>query len=153
MPVPERQYDLVQRMRELGADDPESWARSELSEDIPQEARWLLLRQLWTKCIDEWTPESITRIPAAQRAVAAGANPQDVAQAMRAAAYSAVHGVLYAIDGPDLSAPEDAPSWVLMEVRRDDDYEEIQTGRHVGGLHESILSADPSGSDGTELWT
>jgi hypothetical protein len=119
MPVPERSYDLVQRMRELGADDP----------------------------------EGIGRIPAAQRAVAAGANPQDVAQAMRAAAYSAVHGVLYAVDGPDISAPEDAPSWILMEVRRDDDYEEIQTGRDLGTLHESILSADPSGREGADLWS
>jgi hypothetical protein len=152
MPIPERPYDLVQRMRELGADDPESWARSELSEDIPQEARWLLIRQLWTRCIDQWTPESMGTIPAAQRAVDAGADPQDIAQSMRAAAYAAVHSTLYAIDGPDIDAPPDAPSWALMEIRLGDNDEEIQTGRHVGGLHESILSADPSGREGADLW-
>jgi hypothetical protein len=152
MPVPERRYDLIQRMRELGADDPERWARSELSEDIPQEARWLLLRQLWTRCIDQWTPKSIRHVPAAQRAVDAGANPRDIAQAMRMAAYAAVHSTLYAIDGPDIDAPLDAPTWALMEIRQDDEDKKFQTGRHVGGLHESILSADPSGRDGADLW-
>jgi hypothetical protein len=148
-----RPYDLVQRMRELGADDPEGWAQSELREDIPQEARWLILRQLWPKCVNTWTAETINEVPAAHRAIAAGADPEDLILAMRAAAYGAVHAALYVIDGPDIAAPPDAPGWSLMEVRYDDLDEELETGRRIGGLHESILSADPSGREGADLWS
>jgi hypothetical protein len=92
-------------------------------------------------------------VPAARRAVDAGADPDDLIVAMRAAAYAAVHAALYVIDEPDIAAPQDAPGWSLMEVRYDDLDEELQTGRRIGGLHESILSADPSGREGADLWS
>lgn len=139
--------------------DPEGWAESELSEDIPQEARWLVIRQFWRDCINGWTPETISQIPAAQRAVASGADPTDLVQAMRAAAYEVVFSVLSTIDdGHDPEAPADAPGWVLTEVRFVDptgagvNWTEQPTGRIVSGLHEDILGADPSGREGADLW-
>jgi hypothetical protein len=39
--------DPTERFRQLGAIDPESWARSETDEDIAQLARFVFLRQLW----------------------------------------------------------------------------------------------------------
>ncbi|TCC65376.1 hypothetical protein E0H73_00010 [Kribbella pittospori] len=147
-----RKYDLVARMRELGADDPEGWAESELREDSPQEARWLVLRGIW-RDIDGWTVDTIAAVPAAQRAVAAGADPADVAQAMRSAAYEAAYGVLSRVDeGYDPEAPTDAPGWSLVEIRFDESDEGTPSGRVVGGLHESILTADPSGREGADLW-
>jgi len=147
-----RKYDLVARMRELGVDDPEGWAESELREDIAQEARWLVLRRIWRE-IDSWTVDTIAGVPAAQRAVAAGADPADVAQAMRSAAYDAAFSVLVRVDeGYDPEAPPDAPGWLLTEIRFDDSDEGTPSGRDVGGLHESILSADPSGREGADLW-
>lgn len=38
---------LADRFRELGAEDPEGWAASEVEEDIAQLARFLLLRRVW----------------------------------------------------------------------------------------------------------
>jgi hypothetical protein len=148
-----RSYDLVERMRELGADDPEGWARSELEEDLPQEARWLVARRVWLDCINSWTADTVALIPAVQRAVDAGAAPSDVAQAMRVAAYEAAFGVLSLIDeGYDPGAPEDAPGWALVEVRFDGREESELSGRILDGLHEDVLGADPSGREGADLW-
>jgi hypothetical protein len=148
----ESPYDLVQRMRDLGADDPEGWAHSEAEENIAQEARWLVLRSLLQQCVNGWNDSTLTRVPAAQRAVDAGAAPKDVALAMRAAAYEAVFGVLSLIDdGFDSGAPDDAPGWMLREVRYDAEGDVVLTGRAVGGLHEDIRAADPSGQVGSDL--
>ncbi len=42
---------LTKRMDELGASDPEGWARSEIREDIPQQARYLVLRRIWNEAL------------------------------------------------------------------------------------------------------
>ena len=53
-------------------------------------------------------------------------------------------------EGHDPEAPGDAPGWQLMETGAASD--EL-TGRDVGGLHESILSLDPSGREGSDLFS
>jgi hypothetical protein len=146
-------YDLSARMRELGAPDPEEWAESERREGIAQEARWLFLQAVWPEFIDRHTPETVLSYPSARRAVEAGASAEDVAQAMRAAACEAVLGVLFRVfEGCDLDAPADAPGWKLMEVRFDDEDQGHLTGRDVVALHEDVMSLDPSGRDGADLW-
>jgi hypothetical protein len=35
------------RLQSLGCPEAEGWARSEISEEIPQTARFLILRHLW----------------------------------------------------------------------------------------------------------
>jgi hypothetical protein len=83
---------LTALFRKLGARDPESWAQSEISEGIPQLARFLFLRQAWRNVVaaadDRWQSAQIataTRSPnepgaaaglAIQRLLAAGANPR-----------------------------------------------------------------------------
>jgi len=52
---------LAARFRSLGAEDPESWARSEVQEGIPQLGRFLFLRALW---------EAVLRYPAESRKTA-----------------------------------------------------------------------------------
>jgi hypothetical protein len=60
-------------------------------------------------------------------------------------AYSTTFGLLCHLDEHyDLEAPDDAPAWSLVEMTR----EGQPTGREVGGLHESLLSMDPSGREG-----
>jgi hypothetical protein len=40
---------LTRRMAAPGATRPESWARSEISENFPQQARYLVLRRIWKR--------------------------------------------------------------------------------------------------------
>jgi hypothetical protein len=147
----ERTYDLVERMRSLGATDPEGWAQSELSEDIAQEAAWLLVRAIWTRCINGLTPDNVHRYAPAHRAIEAGASVEDVIQAMRGYAYEAAFGLLYLLDEGDPQAPDDAPGWILDEVRYDGERNAHRTGRALNSVYESLLSADPSGLEGTDL--
>jgi hypothetical protein len=146
-------YDLTERMRQLGAPDHESWADSERRDDIPQEARWLILRALWST-IDVFAHEGMRAAPAGARLLAAGADPGDLSRAMRYAAMSGVFGALVTID--EMTArdvPRNAPGWLLMETRYDPDAGDyVPTGRTVGGLHESLNSADPSGREGSDLF-
>ncbi len=152
---------LVSKLRALGANEPELWVRSEMSEDIPQFARFLVLRHIWPALIDSWgrepdrwigqAIEMAERNPkghfadaglALKRMRACGVSAEDIASVARMASYETAFGVLDLIDTPD--APSDAPAWRLMEADRDGKL----TGRHVAGLHEDILTMDPSGREG-----
>lgn len=146
-----RLSELTARMEQLGADDPAGWARSEIQENIAQQARYLFLRRLWPEAIDGWRdPAVISRVPATARVLGQGANPSDLSRALRLAAYEAVFTVLSILDeGYDPDAPEDAPDWRLMETGPPSDQ---LTGRDVGGLHEDILTLDPSGLEGSDLF-
>jgi hypothetical protein len=135
----------------LGADDPEGWALSEITENIPQLARFLALRSVWPDLIDSWAaPGSLEAIPAANRLLSNGANRDDLAQLARASAYEAVFGLLYRLTayGRDDEAPADSPGWRLMETTAAGEL----TGRAVLSLHESLLSMDPSGHEGQDLF-
>lgn len=88
-----------------------------------------LLQSAW-EAIRGWTPENVGNVPAAARAVAAGADPGDVATALTAAGYEAVFALVEALD--------------VSEVFPD---EELQ------GLHEDLLSADPTGREGEDFFS
>jgi hypothetical protein len=136
-------------MTELGAPDPAAWARSEINDNIPQQARYLFLRNIWPQFIDRYADEKvIRRIPATARLLDAGASMADLALALRSVAYETAFAVVDRVDeGWDPDAPGDSPGWRLMET----DAERL-TGRAVVGLHESLLSLDPSGRQGADLW-
>jgi len=142
---------LRDRLAALGAEDAESWARSEVSEGIPQQVRFLILRRLWRDAVDAWAAsDALDRLPGAQRLLDAGADRSDLVRVARAAAYQAVFTAVWAIDeGYDPEAPKDRPGWQLMETDPDGN----PTGREVGGLQESFQSMDPSGQEGADLWT
>lgn len=108
-----------------------------------------LVGRLWEEFVDGWTPESAIRSnPAARRAIEAGADPADVAQALKAAAWSAVFGTLNRIDaGRDPDAHPAAPGWKLIEVSGG-----LPTGRDLTGLDEAFLMHDPTGRAGADLW-
>ena len=75
-----------------------------------------------------------------------GATPEDLGRVARYVAYSSVFGTLNTIDsGEDPELGDEYPGWALMETSHPD---EAVTGRDVGGLHESLLSMDPSGREG-----
>ncbi|NRQ30711.1 hypothetical protein HII36_02515 [Nonomuraea sp. NN258] len=135
----------------LGADDPQGWAASEISEDIPQLARFLALRRIWPDLINAWAaPGALENIPAAARLLAAGANPADLARVAQVAAYETAFGLLHTLtaSGRDDDAPADAPGWSLMETTPSGEL----TGRAVRSLHEDLLTMDPSGREGQDIF-
>lgn len=166
LPEDERQkaLDLVRALKELGAQDAEGWARSEVSENIPQLTRFLLLRRIWPDFINIWsfkTEEWVHRQIAAaekspnghfadagaalKRMVEAGVAANDIASLVRMVAYETAFNVMHLIDeGHDAEASEQSPGWILMETNTSGEI----TGRDVGGLHESLLTMDPSGREG-----
>lgn len=146
----ESALSLAERFKELGALDPESWARSEISENIPQLARFMVLRALWREAISPWTDgAALNDVAAAQRLIDAGADPHDVLLVARAGAYEAVAAAAQILDeGEDPNAREGDPGWHLVET----DAECNPTGREIAGLHESLRETDPFGDEGADLW-
>ena len=51
--TPEEIQRLAEHFRAMGAFDPESWAKSQLEEGIPQYPRLVFLRQAWKSIIAE----------------------------------------------------------------------------------------------------
>ena len=151
---------LIERMKELGAPDAEEWVRSEVTEDIPQVARFLILRRLWRE-MDMWRDDADTLLKhvlaeaernpdgyfadagrAIQKMLAAGIEIEDIARVARMAAYEAMFSLVQVIDdGGDPDSGDDLPGWALAEI----DANGEGTGRVVDALHESILELNPEG--------
>ncbi|MFJ9822205.1 hypothetical protein ACIRU3_44675 [Streptomyces sp. NPDC101151] len=141
---------LRARFEALGAADADDWAKSEICEDIPHLARFVLLRSLWRGPIDGWVdPGAFDQLPAAQRLLAAGANKEDLVRLARAVAYEAVFATLDELDtGSDVNVSGTDVGWIVMESGEDG----APTGRALSGLHEDLLTMDPSGHDGADFW-
>lgn len=142
---------LQERFAELGADEPQGWALSQMTEGIPQMARYLILRRLWSEAINQWEePSAINAIPATHRLLASGADRSDIAKVARAVAFESITSVLNVLDEGYASDLDDGslPGWHLQETTSDGS----PTGRSIGGLHESLLETDPSGNEAEDLW-
>jgi hypothetical protein len=105
------------------------------------------MRDLWPDLIHTWRdPDVLARVPATKALLDAGLTPDAVSRAMCLAAYEAVFGTLRELTGGD-GAPDGAPHVALMEV----DASGNPTGREAGGLHEDLLSLDPTGREGADF--
>lgn len=149
--MPADPNELRRRFERLGCDDPAGWASSELNEDRPQLASFAFLRRLWPDVINRWKEDDeLRREPSARRLLASGAAIEDVRRLARSVAYAAVFDTLYRMDANrDLEAGPDIPGWALQEL----DTTSTPTGRSIDGLHESLLTLDPSGNEGSDLWS
>lgn len=147
---------LTELFRHLGAADPESWAASQVREDIPQLERYLFLRQAWRQVAGEEDTAWIERVIAdAERSPnapfaglgrslrslrALGAPTETLAQLVRAAQAEVLFGICYLLDDPGVLEPEVADTaWGLFSVD-----EAGRPLRRIGCLHESVLETDPS---------
>jgi hypothetical protein len=132
-------------MAELGVPDPGSWASSEITEDIAQQARYLALRRIWAIAMAPWRDQhALCRYSSLTRLLDHGTDPDLLATAIRQVVLETVVSVISVIDdGFDPTAPGDAPGWALMETR-DDGSAGTLTGRNVGGLHEACSKPTPS---------
>jgi hypothetical protein len=153
---------LTEWFRALGAQDPESWARSQVQDGINQWGRFVFLHQAWqsivpdgdTTWIDSLIGEADERPndpgsaagPALQRMLAAGVNPQDIADVVRVMQWHVLFALAYQLsDAGIVEYPLEKMRpvhWALFEV--DENHNPI--GR-IGGLHESVLTTDPTGRE------
>ena len=115
-----------------------------------QLARSALLSGLWRDAIDGWSgPGALDQLPAAGRLLAAGADRADLVRLVRVVAYEAVFATLDVLDeGGPVHESDTAGGWVVMETAEDGS----PTGQALSGLHEDLLTADPCGRDGADLW-
>ncbi len=161
--------ELIDAFRSLGADDPEGWANSQLSEGFRQLHRCLFLRLAWSQIPDErdtsWIQRSIDssrRHPdqpfggaglALERLRAAGASDEDLTESVRAQLAEFLFHIGYVLAdssyrpaGLELSdavvGTLDDVEWGLFAL----DSEGHPRGA-VGALHESVLEMDPMGRE------
>lgn len=140
---------LRRRFSELEATEPDAWARSELSENFAQTARFIFLKRVWMAILAWDRPGELEDMYHTRKLLDDGADRETLATAMRAAAFDIVVSIIGTLDQErDWDAPDNAPGWRFMET----DAEGELTGRPVAGLHESLLKLDPSGQDGEALW-
>jgi hypothetical protein len=148
------------RLFELaGAADPQSWAKSEVDEGVPQLARFLFLRQAWRQVVADddvtWIDREIQhakRSPdapgaglglALSRLLNSGANRYDLTELARTVQWQLLHGLCYQLSDPSIEEPElSEVGWGLFEVNEDG-----KVGRPIEGLHESVLETDPTGRE------
>jgi hypothetical protein len=129
---------LVERMRAAGANEPESWARSEIKEDIAQAARYGFLRVVW-RDLERWRDPAFTSDAVAGIELSESQRQQVIAR-LAAVAFRSALDVIHVIDNQgDYDGVEGMPGWKLVEIDPDGE----PTGRDVDGLHESLLDVDP----------
>lgn len=155
----QRIADLTELLTQLGAPDPGAWARSEVDDGVPQLARYLFLSHAWRHVVDEgdeswidiWLEEAEHHPdapgaaigPALRRLLASGAARGDLTDLVRVMQYSVLFNLCRLVDDPPPAiATISGQQWALVEV---DD--EGTVGRHIAGLHDSLLDTDPSGHE------
>jgi hypothetical protein len=154
---PDELRSLAEVFRRAGATDPESWAHSQLAEGIPQLAIFSFAKALWNGVIqetdDKWIDQEIEwaksrpRDPCAQSGLALeemlakGVSRQAITDLVRVFQYSALYHACSILDG---SRVEDVPitDWTLHQV--DEDGKPVAI---IQGLHEVLLSMDPTGRE------
>ena len=109
------------------------WRSSEYRASVDHhDDRHRLVTDLWAY-IRGLNIDNVSNYPSAARAIAAGADPADVATAMRAAAYEATFTTLF-------------------NLTSEEDIRELAQAGVVDGLHEDLLTADPTGLEGADLF-
>jgi hypothetical protein len=152
---------LAERLRELGIADAEELAAGVAAggEGRAWLARALIVLQIWSNVIDfrrdgveTWVENTLAdehdptaafgdSARALRRILDAGAAPSDVGLLARGIAYDTAFSVLYGLDG-GLNEPNVDDLWDLLDM----EIEELLVA--LNGLHESLLTGDPSGRDG-----
>ena len=161
-PTNQELQGLIGDFRVMGAHDPESWARSQLEEGIPQYARFVFLRQAWTHVVADgnvsWIDSLIDSAdrnpgapgagagPALRRILGSGASKEDIAEIVRVMQWEVLAGITYQLADPGVvDYPTDElprVNWALFEIDQDG-----QPLLPIDGLHESVLETDPTGRE------
>ncbi len=158
----EKIKELTAHFKSLGLKNPESWAKSEVEEGIPQYARALFLKTAWNAVIpednDSWIDgriKSFERDPnapcagagrAIRKMLSLGVSREQITDLVRAMQYEVLHGLCYQLSDPGVveypSKTLPQIEWALMQLD-----EKGTPMSSIEGLHESVLSLDPTGRE------
>jgi hypothetical protein len=151
--------ELTNIFKELGAPGPEGWAHSEITEGLPQLARFLFLKGCWDMIVEDgdtrWIDGRIANTPpssndpyagsahALRRLLACGASKDDINEVVRCAQAELLFDICYQMDdSTSVDGNDDYANWALMLLDEDDN-----PIKQIGGLHESVLHTDPTGRE------
>jgi hypothetical protein len=161
MPIPTSKDELTKVFTELGASSPESWAKSQVEEGIPQLLRFLFLKSAWKYVVTEgdssWIEEQIKFArswpqgpyaglgQALEKLRNQGVANEDLTAIARCLQAQMIFSLGYLLDaGPSEQTEEiQDVTWGLFQV--DDDGHPF--GPAISGLHESVLECDPTGRE------
>jgi hypothetical protein len=153
------QTELAALFRKLGARDPESWAKSQVDEGIPQLARFLFLRQAWRGVVQDgdssWLDRAVARAAsnpgepyagvghAIAKLRAHGATDEELTDLVRGMQAELLFHMCCLLEDPGDLEPEVAGmAWALVQT--DEEGGVLDT---ISGLHESVLEMDPTGRE------
>ena len=157
MPAPESVDKLIQAFVELGAEEPERWAASQLKEGIPQLARCSVLRALWDCVVtdDERSlQESIARVlhksseattwHLMDSCLRLGVSITLMHQLVRSVQIDVLQNATYPLSGSPLAPSVSNVAWGIFQT----DEQGRPFGPQVSSLYESFISLDPTGREG-----
>lgn len=141
--------ELASKLDKAGCIEPEAWVFSEISEDIPQSARFTFLKHLWDQVVSPASKRGVENLRLSNVECAASLKKIDAVlsieekdQLFREFAIQMGWDFSQVVNDGVNEEQSQLPSWVLMEV--DSGSGEL-TGREIHSLHESYMDKDFSG--------
>jgi hypothetical protein len=150
--------ELTNLFQKLGAHEPQSWAHSQITEGIPQLARYVFLRQAWRLVINPDDRSWIAEIrnldcvgagndvrPILDRVITTGVKVDDLTTIVRIMQWRLLAGLTVLLDQPwdlDSEITQDDMWWGLAVVDRNDN-----PLVPLDALIESVLETDPTGRE------
>jgi hypothetical protein len=159
MNTPKGIKGLTTLFEQLGAPDPECWARSQIEDGIPQLARYLFLRQAWRNVVSEddpsWIDVAIARAKshpdepyagvghALARLRAKGATDEELTDLVRGMQAVLLFSTCYLLEDPgDIEEAVAGISWSLVQTDEEGNALDV-----ICVPHESVLETDPTGRE------
>ncbi|MCT6516344.1 MULTISPECIES: hypothetical protein [Enterobacterales] len=137
--------DLCEQLKAAGATDPKSWVKSELQENIPQVARFLVLKGLTDiyHDVDENIGEMdiySDEVTDVYQKLASQFDNQELKRLLHFYGKSVIGKVIDMLDQGYLYDVNAKVGWSLMELNEQGE----TTDRLIQGLHEDFLEFDES---------
>lgn len=139
--VQKEEYEsLVMRLGNAGAKNPSSWASSEVTEGLPQFARFLVLKSLFD--ISKSTDDNIAmaadfddELDEKYNTIKDAVGEEKLLSFLSAYSKGIIYNVIGLLDEGNQESDRDKISWTLMKT--DENFE--STGQIIQGLHEDFL--------------
>jgi hypothetical protein len=136
--------ELVEKLDNAGATKPLSWAWSEISEGIPQFARFRVLQELYRSAydvagsIDSAENDFEIDAGATYQAISGNLGKEKTDQFLIAYAKGMLYNLIGFLDEGNFEAERDGFSWRLMKTDEHGD----KMIRGIDGLHEDFMEFD-----------